>query len=88
MKKFLPLAMVIVGGLMLDPGLLFLCAAVQEPKRLLLSLLLLAGGGGAGFLWWTAIGARARAQPGAARRAHYRTGAHLGCRDNCSAGGG
>ncbi|MBN1923130.1 MAG: hypothetical protein JW892_17930 [Anaerolineae bacterium] len=45
MNKFLPLAMVIVGGLLLAPGLLFLCAAIQEPKRLLLSLLLLVGGG-------------------------------------------
>jgi len=49
MKKFLPLAMVIVGGLMIAPGLLFLCAAIQEPKRLLLSLLLLAGGGALAF---------------------------------------
>ncbi len=60
MKKFLPLAAVIVGGLLAIPGLLFLCAAIQEPRRLPLSLILLVGGGALAF-WGGRTMARERA---------------------------
>ncbi len=49
MRKFLPPVLLIIGGLMAALGMLFLCAAIQEPKRLPLSLLLLAGGGALAF---------------------------------------
>jgi hypothetical protein len=37
--------LLIVSGLMLALGMLFLCAAVEDPRRLPLSLILLVGGG-------------------------------------------
>lgn len=60
MKKFLPLVTLIVGGLMGALGMLFLCAAIQEPKRLPLSALLLLGGGALAF-WGGRTLARERA---------------------------
>lgn len=60
MKKFLPPVVLILGGLLAALGLLFLCAAIQEPRRLPLSLLLLAGGGALAF-WGGRALAQARA---------------------------
>lgn len=60
MRRYLPLAAVILGGLIAIPGLVFLCAAIQEPQRLLMSAILLVGGG-ALALWGGRTMARQRA---------------------------
>ncbi|MGC9399056.1 MAG: hypothetical protein ACP5HM_07960 [Anaerolineae bacterium] len=49
MKRTGIVIVLLVAGLAFGLGLLFLCAAIEEPRRLPLSLILLAGGGGAAF---------------------------------------
>ncbi len=56
MKKFWPVAVLVVAGLMLALGVLFLCASIQEPKRLPLTLILLGGGGG--LAGWSGVALR------------------------------
>jgi len=55
MNKTVALIVLIVGGLMMGLGLLFLCASIREPQRLVLAaLLIILGGGGvawAGTTW-------------------------------------
>lgn len=55
MNKTVALIVLVVGGLLLGLGLLFLCASVARPERLPLSLLLIVIGGvgavWAGFTW-------------------------------------
>ena len=55
MNKTVALIVLIVGGLMMGLGLLFLCASIREPQRLVLAaLLIIVGGGGvawAGTTW-------------------------------------
>ncbi len=50
MNKTLLLIVLILGGLMVGAGLLFLCAAMVKPERLALAvILILIGGAGAGW---------------------------------------
>lgn len=55
MNKSLLLIVLILGGLMVGAGLLFLCAAMVKPERLALAIILIliggAGAGWAGLTW-------------------------------------
>ena len=55
MNKTLLLIVLILGGLMVGAGLLFLCAAMVKPERLALAIILIliggAGAGWAGLTW-------------------------------------
>ena len=55
MNKTVALIVLVVGGLLLGLGLLFLCASVGQPERIPLSVLLIVIGGAgavwAGFTW-------------------------------------
>ncbi len=49
MKRTGSIIVLLLAGAAFGLGLLFLCAAIQEPRRLPLSLILLVGGGAAAF---------------------------------------
>ena len=46
MKRTVAIVVLLIGALLLAAGLVFLCAAINEPSRLLLAALLLVAGGG------------------------------------------
>ena len=50
MNKTLALIVLVIGGLMLGLGLLFLCASIRAPQRLVMAALLIVIGG-AGVAW-------------------------------------